>query len=192
MIKRLKGLLQKDDRGVVLIELAIAAPVLILLIFGGIELARYILTHQKVSRLASSAADITSQGQTITELGIQNIFASTEHVSGSLNFETRGFMILTAVSKVGDNPPTVDWQRTYGATLTGDTASKIGTPSGIATLPNNLTLNAGEGVIVSEIFYQHEALMFDEFVTADLVYKTAYYRPRFGALKTISPDEPQS
>jgi len=177
----------KEQKGSVLIELAVAIPLLVTLLFSGLEVARFMLTHQKVARIATSVADISSQGQTISEAEIANVFDATEFVAGSLNFSTDGYMILTSVSRDGANNPAVEWQRTHGTQISAETISKVGVPGGTATIPSNFVLEAGEGLIIAEVYYDYSALLFGDIVGDGLIYKTAYYRPRFGALQQVLP-----
>ena len=177
----------KSEKATVLVELGVAIPVLMVLIFSGLEIARYMLAHQKVSRLATSIADISSQGQAISEAEISNLFLATEFIAGNLDFDTKGHMKLTAVSVDTNNLAIVDWQRQFGADFGAKSDSRIGAPGGGAALPANLALTPGEGVIIAEVFYDYEALLFGELISNDLVYKRAYYRPRFGALQEVLP-----
>ncbi|MFZ5608456.1 MAG: TadE/TadG family type IV pilus assembly protein [Pseudomonadota bacterium] len=187
LLPRFRKLLA-ERRASIMIEFAFAAPLLITLIFGGVELARYMLTYQKLSRVAMGTADLSSQGQTITEGEIANVFAAAENVSGAVDFGSNGRLILTAVYRDGENPPSIDWQRSFGADLGEGSASKIGVPSGGASLPAAIQLAPGEGLIVAEAYYRHTVFLFDKFINPGLVYQTALYRPRFGALRKIDPD----
>lgn len=177
----------KEQKGSVLIEMAVAIPLLVVLLFSGLEVARFMLTHQKISRLATSVADISSQGQTISEAEITNVFDATEFVAGNLDFATEGYMILTSVSRDGANDPAVEWQRDHGTQISGETVSKIGNPGGTATIPASFELQAGEGLIIAEVYYDYDALLFGDVIGDGLIYKTAFYRPRFGALQQVLP-----
>ncbi|MGD8325932.1 MAG: pilus assembly protein [Sphingomonadales bacterium] len=177
----------KEEKGSMLIELAVSIPLLVTLVFSGLEVARFMLSHQKVSRIATSIADISSQGQTLSEAEIQNVFMATDFIAGNLDFSTKGYIILSSVSRPDSNPPIINWQRTHGTQMSPDAVSKIGSVGGTATLPTNLVLNTGEGIIVAEVYYDYDALLFGDMVGSGLVYKNAYYRPRFGSLQKILP-----
>ena len=44
--------LRRDTRGLALVEFAFSAPLLLLLILGGIELVNYALAHMRVNQIA--------------------------------------------------------------------------------------------------------------------------------------------
>ncbi len=78
----------------------------------------------------------------------------------------------------------VEWQYSGGGTLPSK-LSKIGTTGGIAALPNGLTLNANDNVIISEVYYQFKPLFLsDTLFNAGTVYRVAIYKPRLSPLVT--------
>ena len=53
--------------GNVAVEFALAAPVLILLMLASAELARFVILHQKMDRVATTISDLVSRAETISE-----------------------------------------------------------------------------------------------------------------------------
>lgn len=49
--------LRSSQTGVAIIEFALAIPLLVLLTFGGLELANLVLTHMRISQIAITVAD---------------------------------------------------------------------------------------------------------------------------------------
>lgn len=48
----------RDSRASILVEFAIIAPILIMMLLGGVELGRFILLDQKLDRTAMTVADL--------------------------------------------------------------------------------------------------------------------------------------
>ena len=71
--------LARNERGLAFIEFAFAAPVLLLLILGGLELANYALSHLRVNQIAMTVADNAGRVTTgIDEANIYEVFAGAE------------------------------------------------------------------------------------------------------------------
>lgn len=174
------------ERGSVLLELAFALPIMILIIFGGVELTRFLLNAQKINRVAMSTADMVSQSREVREADIVNVFVAGQAVMGNDAIIDRGKIIISSVTKNGDDQPIVAWQRVSGGLHSG--TSHISASSGAATLPSEVTLNSGDSVIVVEVYYTHEPLLFDSVVGDQDIYQIAFYRPRFGTLDTVEPN----
>ncbi|MEM9878289.1 MAG: TadE/TadG family type IV pilus assembly protein, partial [Pseudomonadota bacterium] len=90
MFSRKASSLLRDERGSVFIELALTLPIMMTLIFGGVELTRFMLNAQKVSRVAMSTADIISQAREITEADIMNVFLASNAIMGDESLVQNG------------------------------------------------------------------------------------------------------
>ncbi len=56
------------DAGNVAVEFALALPVLMLLMLGSAEMARFVILHQKVDRVATTTSDLVARAETIKEI----------------------------------------------------------------------------------------------------------------------------
>ena len=65
-------------------------------------------------------------------------------------------------------------------------ASRIGSPNGPATMPDNFDVRDGENLIAAEIFFDYEPLFFSGFLEGSVLWHHAYRRSRLGALSTIN------
>lgn len=63
----------KDHRGVAAIEFAFAAPVLVVLYFGSMEISQAIEVNKKVGRISSMVADLMTQKQALTTDELKSI-----------------------------------------------------------------------------------------------------------------------
>ena len=115
---------------------------------------------------------------------MNNLFQITNLSMDPFPFMSMGQVVVSSVSVFGGAAPTVNWQRTYGG---GSGTSAIGSEGGTASLPGGITLNDGENVIVSEVFYDYQPLLVEKVMNPANLYNYAVYRPRFGTLSGIAP-----
>lgn len=174
-----------DTRGAVLAEFAYALPLLILIVIAGVEVARYALLHQKVNGLAITVSDLVARQQTVSETDIANAFAAVDHVAKPFEIGDKGLVVISSVGASSGNPPVVMWQRSGAGTLTF--SSQIGTEGNSATVPAGLQVRDGETVIVVEVAYSFTPMWAPEIVSPIQMYQTAFHRPRFGALSSVTP-----
>lgn len=175
--------LKSNERGSVLLELAFALPIMMLIIFGGVEMTRFLLNAQKINRVAMSTADLVSQSREVSEADISNMFVASQAVMGNSSITDRGVVIITSISRTGEQTPFVSWQRASGGGHVGQ--SKVGAEGSTATLPADVVLQAGDSVIVVEVYYTHKPMLFDSVVGEQDIYQIAFYRPRFGTLEEV-------
>ena len=171
----------RDDRGVAAIEFALLLPVLVVLMIGCLEVTMKIWSTQKAEKLSVTLADVIAQSQTVTKSDLTKLTGSVDRIMDPFPFGTNGVVIISSVYRAQDTEEVkVNWQFKTTGSLT--VASKIGLEGDDATLPDELTLNERENVIVAEVFYKYKpiapGLMFDEAV----VYRRAFFKPRLGAL----------
>jgi hypothetical protein len=175
-MKRLLFRFGREERGVVFIELAFALVVLMILILGGAEMARYILLQQKLDRVAMSMGDLVSRGQVLTETEVNNIFAAVPHLTAPFEFSEHGSVILTSVHREGSAAPEVIWQR-IGAGNLGAT-SRIGAEGEAPNLPGDFTVSENETIFVAEVFYDFEPFIAPRFVDFKRLYHNSWFRAR--------------
>ena len=79
-------------------------PVLIGMTLGGVEISRFVLLHQKLERVASSVADLTSQSQSLALTDIDNIMSAVQF-SCSVSGGKGEWRLIGALDS--DRPPEV-------------------------------------------------------------------------------------
>ena len=179
-----RGLIE-DRRGGVLIEFAFIMPLLLFVMLAGVDLVRFAMLQQKLDRAAVTMADLVSQYDTMSTTQLDQLFLAIEHVIEPFPLGANGRVIVSSISRVDvPDPVLVDWQRFGAGSATA--TSDFGVGGGNATLPTGFTVNAGESVIVAEVFYDFEPLIFEFILPARRVQHRALFRPRFGTLSTLS------
>jgi Flp pilus assembly protein TadG len=175
--------LRRDAAGAVFIELAFILPLLITILTGGAEIARYVILNQRLERVAATMADLVAQSEdTLTAGQVDALFDAIGEVAKPFPLMDDGRVILSSVTGQQAGPY-VNWQRTTGALTSA--ASKIGAPSGNATLPSGFTLVADDTAIIAEVYFDYSPLIFAGVMDPRRLYHTALFRPRFGTLTQL-------
>jgi hypothetical protein len=180
--------LKRCTSGVALVEFALVLPLLILIMLGTIELARYAIIHQKLDKAANAMADFVTQGSSVSIANLQD-FASTMgqimkpyNYSGSVVFSSVGFYHVPIPPCAGADVSCIAWQYTVG-----NGVSHIGTPGGNAMLPGSYTVLENQNAIVGEVFFDYVPILtatptFIPTLAPHQLYKIAVYKPRQGTL----------
>ena len=189
MIRLLEHALRRfrsERDGAILIEMAFAMPVLLSLLLGGVEIARYVLLHQKLDRVASSIADLVSQSETVSAADLQNIFDAAKYVAKPFELASDGTVVVSSVTNpLGSANATVNWQRSGAGT--GTATSRVGTEGGAASLPTGFTLADGQTIIVAEVFFDYQPWILGDGTSPSQLYQRALFRPRYGGLTILYP-----
>lgn len=172
----LGGRLRADRRGSVLVEMAMATPILLMLLMGALEMARYVLIMQKLDRTAMSVGDLVSRGAQVTTGDLANIFDSVQHLMQPFPFPENGVVLISAVTRQAGDPPTVVWQETGAGSIVQP--SEVGVPGGTATLPQGLLPRENESLYVAEVYFDYEPLIFEGFVEPARLYNWSVFRAR--------------
>lgn len=180
---RLRGFV-RDRRGTILAEWALAMPVIVVILLGGFEVARFALLQQKLDRLATTVGDIVAQAETMTAAEMDRIFAATSTIMAPFAVGDRGRVIVSSIMASSGQPARVLWQRGGGGTLAE--TSEMGAAGTNALLPAGFVVRDGESVIVAETYYDFTPMFAPVLVPARRLYHRAMFRPRFGALTTLN------
>ncbi len=160
-----------DCRGIAATEFAVIAPVMLLLFFGMIEFSSGVAVDRKVTLVARTLSDLTSQSTTVTDTDLTN-------------FTTTGRAILTpysatplvsTVTELYIHPTTlaarVQWSRGSAPRGSGTTV----------VIPTQLQI-AGTYLIFSEVEYRYTPAVGYVMAPAGVLLKdVAYTRPRQAA-----------
>ena len=173
-----------DRRGAILVELAVALPVIVAIIIGGFDTGRYVLLHQKMNRAAATMADLVSRPTSISEAEIDIMFSAASELLQPYDLTTRGRVIVSSVSKESGGTEVIDWQHAGGGSLTA--SSEIGIAGGAPTLPDGFTVRDDENLIVAEVCFDYEPVFVGFVIEPGVVWHFAIRRPRRGDLSTLN------
>jgi Flp pilus assembly protein TadG len=169
--------------GNVAVEFALTLPILMLLMLGSAEMARFVILHQKVDRVAVTTSDLVSRAETINEGDLDDIFEAADFVAQPFDLANLGIVIVSAITNDDGSGARVAWQRSGGGTSTH--TSQIGIEGGLATLTTDFEVREGETAIIAEVFYDFEPFLSALIVEPQTLYRRAHHRPRLGTLDEV-------
>jgi Flp pilus assembly protein TadG len=169
--------------GNVAVEFALSLPVLMLLMLGSAEMARFVILHQKIDRVAVTMSDLVARAETISESELDDIFIAADQVAEPFDLANLGIVIVSAVTNDDGTGPIVAWQRSGAGSASH--ASQIGTEGDPATLTADFEVREGETAIIAEVFYDFEPFLSELIVEPQTLYRRAHHRPRLGTLEEI-------
>ena len=166
-LRRLAG----DKSGLAMIELALIGPLVLMLVFGGLELAWYAQAQLRVNQIAMTVADNGGRVMSgIDEANIHEIFAGADVIGGPIAFRQHGRVVLSSLQ---DNTLTganagqmINWQRcwgdlaaapAYGAQDKGRTNATLA--QGMGRAGRRITSSAGTAVMFVEATYDYQPLI---------------------------------
>ena len=172
------------QRGIAAIEFALTLPLWITILLGGTDCAFWVIVNEKTDRIAYSVTDIVSQYQTVSIANLNDILLAASQLMQPFSFGNKGIVIISSVYKPNGQSPTVKWQYAGGGSLAQGSA--IGSTGGNASLPNGLTLNDNDNVIISEVYYKFTPMFFNSthLFPTNNIYRVAMYKPRLSPLIT--------
>lgn len=178
-----KWTFRRDERGVAAVEMALIAPILMVMLLGMSELALRMRAQYKAAQTATTVADMIARYQAVTASDVKGLLDASSKIIGSSDFATKGVVILSSASKsTATANPKVAWRCKGGGSFSA--TSKIGNVGSLATLPGDLALDADDNVIIAEVFYNYEPGINFIFNTHSVLYNVSTFRPRLGALTT--------
>ena len=182
---------RRNQQGIAFVEFALTFPILLGMVYGMIEVTRYILITQKAEKLAHTIADLTAQSQDVTTADLNIIMEASAHVMEPHTTGSNSRVIISSLYRP-PNPPSpaaastarVNWCFRGGGTLTS--SSRIGELNATPTMPGGFTFVERENVISAEVFYRFSPIITTRFFGTRTIYRAAFYKPRLGQLTTAS------
>ena len=160
--------LGRNRDGVAASEFALITPVLITLYFGVTELADALVVNTRVTRVASTAADLVAQDISITDAEMDNIFNALGSIMFPYPTESTSIVVSSLVDS-GNGNVKVAWSEAHN-----------GSPraaNSVVTIPAGLVASGGS-VIYAEVTHEYSS------PAGHLIYGTItmsdefYVRPR--------------
>ena len=151
-----------ENRGVAIVEFALALPLLLLLGIGGLELTNYVIVQMKVNRIAVMAADNASRLRTqMSESYINQLFVGVDKAGADIGFKQNGRVILSSVqNNAANNGQWIRWQRCFGNLAVVSRYGVEDKGKSNSSLPNvnGLTAQAGSAFMYVEVRYNYQPL----------------------------------
>jgi Flp pilus assembly protein TadG len=158
-------------------------PVLLLLMLGSAEMARFVILHQKLDRVATTISDLVSRAETITESQIADIFTAADQVAEPFDLANLGVVIVSSVTNADGSGATIAWQRSGAGSYSA--VSELGVEGDEPNLPPGFVVREGETAIIAEVFYDFTPFLSELIVEPQEIHRSAHHRPRLGTLEEI-------
>ncbi|MDF8331766.1 TadE/TadG family type IV pilus assembly protein [Novosphingobium cyanobacteriorum] len=175
MLRRLRA----DRTATAVTELALAAPVLILLYCGAYTISDVAACNRKVTRVARTLTDVTSRYPAVTTADLTNILNNSALVLAPYA-TAKGSMRISEIQVTGASTGKVIWsQAKNGTALTVGTA--VALPTNLAPtemLPTTSPVKAGAYFLMGEVSYAYTPLFGATIMKAPKLYTKVYMLPR--------------
>jgi Flp pilus assembly protein TadG len=143
---------RNDCRGVIAVEFAMIAPVMLVLFFGVLEFSSAVAVDRKVALVARTLSDLTSQSSAVADTDLSNYGQAVKAVMVPYS----SLPVSGTVTEIYINPTThaarVQWSRSVnvdaGGNVTVGTSSH--SPKDVVTVPTGLNID-GTYLIWSEV-----------------------------------------
>lgn len=190
-VKRSLATLPHDSRGVAATEFALIVPMMLVMFFGTVEVSSGVAVNRKITLVARTLSDLTSQSTKVQDADVTDFFAASKGIM----WPYASSPIKATISELYIDPTTsvarVQWSKASGGAsprAVGDTVSVppglIGTDSSGKALPNQY-------LIFSEVSYLYQPIdggyiMSSAGVTLS---DNAYTRPRQSVCVILNSDD---
>jgi Flp pilus assembly protein TadG len=138
-----------------LIEFTLMAVILLVLVFGIIDVGRALYQHQILINLSREGANLASRGTSTT-----NTVDALVVSANPLNITNDGRIILTLIQRQPDLSLKVVEQYASGGLSDRSRVAPLGriTPSAAIKIPSNVIPQPNQALTVAEVFYTYTAI----------------------------------
>ena len=136
-MRRLLRRLRQSRGGTALVEFAIAAPVMLILYFGTIEITQAVIAKRRLNLMVTTLADLTARTKSVGSSDLSSIFGAAAAVMSPMDTTTMQMRISSLVVYPAGNG-CVDWS--VGQNMSALTAgSTFPVPTTITAVPSVTT-----------------------------------------------------
>jgi Flp pilus assembly protein TadG len=166
LVRRLAG----DSAGVSAVEFALILPIMLVLLFGGIEVTDALTVQRKVTHVTSTLSDLIAQSKTISASEMDDILEASAAVITPYS-DAKLKIKLTGVTIDANGKATVAWSRAKN-----DTAY---TEGAAITLPTTV-IEPSSFIVTGEVHYDYTPVVGYVMTGTFDLSDEFYLRPRLG------------
>jgi hypothetical protein len=171
--------LRRDSRGLAAIEFAMIVPLMLVMLLGTVDVSTGVAIDRKVTLVARTLSDLTSQSKVVGDTDITNFLAA----SYGIMWPYPSAPVQATISELYIDPDTsearVQWSR--GA-APRDPGTPVDIPSGLIGKDSSKKTLPGQYLIFSEVSYLYQPGLGYVMSKAGVTLSdTAYTRPRQSA-----------
>ena len=172
MLKRVRRF-SASRGGMAAVEFALIAPVMILMFFGVIELSEALNCKARVTRVASTAADLVAQTTAVSATDMTNVFNAANAVLYPFT-ATPAQIVISSIVDDGHGGAKVAWSDAQNTTARARGAT-VTVPAGL------IVSGSGGSVILAEITYVYSSPTTQALGANTTMTGSFYARPRRSA-----------
>ena len=155
-VARAAAELSRDCRGVAATEFVMIVPLMMVMFFGVVEFSSGVAVDRKVTLVARTLSDLTSQSTTVTDTDLSNFFAASVGILAPYSASPTQSTITELYVDPTSHQAKVQWSK--ASTFNSSGAVVLGTSShsqgDIITIPTALKVD-GTYLIWSEVSYKY-------------------------------------
>ena len=155
-LRRSAAELLKDCRGVAATEFVMIVPLMLTMFFGVVEFSSGVAVDRKVTLVARTLSDLTSQSSTVTDADLSNFFAASIGILTPYTASPTKSTITELYVDPTTHKARVQWSKASTFNSSGNVVlgSSTHSPGDIITIPPALTVD-GTYLIWSEVSYKY-------------------------------------
>ncbi|MGY8663281.1 TadE/TadG family type IV pilus assembly protein [Bradyrhizobium sp. UFLA05-109] len=166
-----------DSRALAATEFAVVVPLMLVMFFGTVEFSSAIAIDRKVTIMARTLSDVTSQSTSVGDTDMTNFFAAsygimTPYYDSSVTSATISELYVDPTTKVAH----VQWSK----------GSSARSQASVVSIPSTLAIG-GTYLIFSEVSYVYTPTIGYALKSAITLSDVAYTRPRQSTCVYYSP-----
>ncbi len=172
---RVRALLA-DRKGVAALEFALIVPILFMLLVGTVEFSQALTVDRRVTQAANSTADLIARTKAISTSEVAGVMQIIGHLMRPYDPTRLRVTVLNVIADVNDETnTTVCWSYEHNGG-SGSYADGASYPLAAGLV------EPGSSIIVTEVTYDYEPLIFHYFIkTAFPLKETLFLKPRLSS-----------
>jgi Flp pilus assembly protein TadG len=184
-----------DRRGLAAVEFAMIVPIMLLLFFGTVEFSSAVAVDRKVTLIARTLSDVTSQSISVADADLSNFFNSGCAIlypyAGPPPCTTANNPMTAVISELYIDPTTLTAKVQWSSGFQGGMAQAVGSPPVGVVVPSAL-LVGGSYLILSQVGYLYKpAVAYGPMASTGInLSDIAFTRPRQSACVYYSATAP--
>ncbi len=171
---------RRAESGIAAVEFALVAPIMIMMFFATVEVCNALNAHQKVTSVASTAADLVAQATQVSQSDLGDVFAASASIMTP--FPDNAKIIVTSLAGTGTkNLGKVVWSKgSTGSDGTVTPAHSVGSNISIGTATADPSASADvDGLLPANCDSANECTVI--FVEVSYTYTSPYGKFIVGA-----------
>ena len=189
-IRRLEQVTRRfrdDRRGLAAVEFALIVPLMLMMVFGTIEITNGIAVKRKIDLVSRTLSDLTSRASTLSSTDVTSFFTV-----GSAIMQPYGSSLAATISEVYIDPITaagsIIWSQASGGGTLHAAGSAVTVPSGLISKDSQGKVVANQYLIYAEASYLYVPAVGYVMNKAGITLaESTFTRPRQSSSVTYTP-----